>query len=199
MSSYSFIAFVLIPRYQQLSAQVFGARITAMGKHADALLTNHSNDPTGQLGEDAPIWFNLMVRYKQHCESNSATARARASRQGNRDVQDSLGANQPPLGPGNQARRSEIAAENQAQVRGPVEIGADLEIVEEESVAAPQIGSPQVGAPQVGAPQVGAHQAHQGPVDALQVAAPSARRVRRNRTGNAADTGSRRNNRQRTC
>jgi hypothetical protein len=92
------------------------------------LVRNHSSDPTGVLGEDAPLWFNAVHAFYQWKESNVGNARAQANRANLRVVQQNLGVVQLPLGPGAPALRSEIAAENPPQLAGPQEIGAGIEI-----------------------------------------------------------------------
>ena len=91
-------------------------------------MINHNNDPTGAQGEERPIWFNVVQRYKQFAESQTGRGRAQAQRANMRQVQGALGAVQAPLGPGNPAIRSEVAAENPEQAEGPLEVGAGVEI-----------------------------------------------------------------------
>ncbi len=99
-----------------------------MERHFDALTLNHNNDPTGQQGEDVPLWFNVFCRYKEYCDQNNASNQAREQRGNLRNVQAALGAVQPPLGAGNPPTRSEIAAENPQQLAGPEELGAEMEV-----------------------------------------------------------------------
>ena len=117
-------------RYRPVSAQVFGTRLTKVNRHYDNLLRAHSNDPTGAAGEDTPSWFDVYQRFRQYVDNQSVSGRARENRANLRAVQETLGAVQPPLGPGNPPLRSEIAADNPEQVRGPIAVGVGLQVNE---------------------------------------------------------------------
>lgn len=115
-------------RCRPVGHQIFSQRLTRVDRHFQQLLLNHSNDATGALGEEAPLWFDVLQRFKQYSESQSATGRAQAIRANLREVQESLGGVQPPLGPGNPPLRSEIAAENPPQVGGNLDLGVGMEV-----------------------------------------------------------------------
>ena len=104
-------------------------RFNGMVRHGQGLLTNHNNDPTGALGEDGPAYIPELQRYLQWIDSQaSRNTQQQQHRENMREVQQEVGAVQPPLGPGNAILRSEIAAENPPQVRGPQELAAEMEV-----------------------------------------------------------------------
>ena len=113
--------------YRPLNAQTFGRRLSALDRHFNNLLTNHSN-ADGAQGEELPSWFNVRQRMAIWQDSQGTRGRQAANRAQNRDIQVVLGTQQLPLGPGNPQVRREVAAENPQQVRGPQEIGAGLTI-----------------------------------------------------------------------
>ena len=93
-------------------------------------MTNHSNDPTGEQGENRPAWFEEMTQFFQWQENQTSRNQTQQNhRDEMRAVQEELGVIQPPLGIGNQALRSEIAAQNPAQQVGPQELAANIEVV----------------------------------------------------------------------
>jgi len=115
--------------FRPLSAAVFGTRLTRASTYFDTLLQNHNNDPTGIEGEERPLWFDVHQRYKIFVDGQqSRSARNQERREGLNDLADQLGANQPPLGPGNPQRRSEIAANNPDQLRGPEDAGQGIQV-----------------------------------------------------------------------
>ena len=114
--------------FQPLTAQVFGQRLTRVDNHFNSLLSNHNNDPTGAEGESRPVWFEILRTYRQFCDSNRSGAAAQRTRNELNEVTAQLGAVQPALGPGNPARRSEVAAENELQLRGPAHVGEGLQV-----------------------------------------------------------------------
>ena len=139
--------------------------------HHASLSNNHSGDTTGAAGETSYLWTPLYEEYLQWKDSHNTANQAQQSRQSMRTVQNALGAVQPPLGPGNPAQRSEVAAENGPSVPGPQEIGADMEVRQVPAANATQ------------------------PVVRPQMQARSSRGRRRS---NNNPSGTQRNNRQRT-
>ncbi|CAB9529708.1 unknown protein [Seminavis robusta] len=85
--------------YNPVSAAVFGQRITAAERYFRELLTNHNNDPTGAEGEERPIWFPVMTRYRQFCDSNP-TRGGQANQAQQKDIAVVGGGAQRPLGAG---------------------------------------------------------------------------------------------------
>ena len=114
--------------FRGVQGQGLSRRWTRLETHTRQLMINHNNDPTGEQGEERPIWFPMMQEFFQWRESQATQNQNQQSHRANmRNVQQELGIVQPPLGPGNPTLRSEIAAENPPQVQGPQELAANIE------------------------------------------------------------------------
>jgi hypothetical protein len=115
--------------FNPLSAQVFGQRLSRLHNHFRELNSNHNNDPTGAEAEELPLWYGRYLRFSQFCDNQRSTrGNTQTQRENLNQIADQLGANQPPLGPGRPNRRSEIAADNPAQLRGPPHVGDGIRI-----------------------------------------------------------------------
>ena len=115
--------------FRGVNGQGLSRRWTRLENHTRQLILNHNNDPTGEQGEERPIWFPIMQEFFQWRESQATQNQNQQNHRANmRNVQQELGIVQAPLGPGNPPLRSEIAAENDPQVPGPQELAANIEI-----------------------------------------------------------------------
>ena len=133
-------SFLLTPfhRYRPVGGARIRLKISEEEKWYNTILTNHNNDPTGVHGEERVVWFDDMTHYKQWTDDHAPRNQAQQNhRQNMREVQEELGAVQAPLGPGNPPLRSEVAAQNPPQVRGPQELAANMEVIEVNEVEPP--------------------------------------------------------------